>query len=100
MSKIKKSICKFINTKIFPDSIMEIKDDCYKQEKLRVANEFKKLETSYTNLKKEYSDLANHKFVEAVNVDLQKSAEKQKEKEAQKTNDKSEERENPFDDWR
>lgn len=89
---IKKSICKFINTKIFPDSIKEIKDECYDAEKQRVANEFNKLENSYMNLKGEFTNLANHKFIESVNVDLQKSKERQQERAAEK--------ENPFDDWR
>ena len=100
MSKIKKSICKFINTKIFPESIMEIKNDCYNEEKQRVANEFNKLENSYRNLKNEFTNLANHKFIESVNVELQKSKERQQEKVAENQYDKSKEKENPFDDWR
>lgn len=100
MGKIKDSICKFINTKIFPDSIRQLRDECYYQEKHRVEAEFKKLEASYNRLKCEYNALANHQFEKAINVDLEKSLEKQKEKIVENNNSRDEERENPFDTWR
>ncbi|MDK0672299.1 hypothetical protein P5E71_15035 [Clostridium perfringens] len=87
--------------KVFKKEIQQIKEQCYHQEKQNVANEYKKLESSYMQLQKDYSNLAQQKFIESVNADLQRAQnlEQNLEQTKQHEKEKAPNLENPFDNW-